>query len=155
MTKSSELFKELNTLQDAARKIGKEAIIHLDPLSQVEALNTDLRLIYIDEGMAVFWSKELERPAFLIGEGECDDSDSDECSIELSFNQFSGDILPLLKESRNTIKLLAQLKDVEKLREYIEVLDKSVNTESAYYQARSRESDLETYHRLREKYERG
>lgn len=156
MPSSAELRVQFTALEQTIRKIGKDAVIKLDPLSLAEALNTDLRLIHLDERTAIFWSAELERPAFLIGEGECSHVDDDgECPIELSFNQFSGDILPVLKESRQAIKLLSDLSTAKELHEYEEALDKYLDLENTYRQSLGEEKDLETYRRLREKYKRG
>jgi hypothetical protein len=154
MTTSPDLYAQHKTLEEATRLAGRSAIVDINPLTEAEALETELRLIYIDGPIAVFWSKELSRPAFFISEGECeDDDDDDECTTQIQVNQFLGDILTELRYRSSILKTLVDLTQSKQLQEYVELLVESKNAEAAYRQSQWEVRDKQEYDRLRQKFE--
>lgn len=129
-------YKDIKTLEDKVRTAGKLAIIDLEPLTEVEALGAQLQLIYLDGPMAIFWSEEYRRPAFLMSEGECD-SDGD-CETQIQVTQFSGDILSSLDYSSTAIRKLIEFGDSAALKDYSELLAKLRTTEKAYWQIKAK-----------------
>lgn len=129
MTELEALYKDVKSLEDKVGTAGKLAIIELQPLTEVEALGTHLQLIWLDGPMAIFWSSEYSRPAFLMSEGECD-SDED-CSTQIQITQFSADILSTLDDGSSAIQRLMELGGSTALREYSELLAKLRTTRKA------------------------
>jgi hypothetical protein len=151
MTNSADLYTQYRNLQDATHLAGRSAILDIAPLTEAEVLETDLRLISVDGSIAVFWSKELKRPAFFLSEGECDEDD--ECTTQIQVNQFSGDILSELRYRSSILKTLLDLTQSKQLQEYVELLGKSKNAEEAYQKSEWEARDKEEYDRLRQKFE--
>jgi hypothetical protein len=149
MATPAELYTQLQKLKTVTIQTGRAAIRNINPLTEVEALDTNLRLITVNESLALFWSKELGRPAFLISEGECDNS---ECSTQIQVSQFSPDILSAIKYQPSTLKFLIDLTNSEKLKEYINLLAQSKATEEAYQKSQWELRDKKEYDRLRQKF---
>jgi hypothetical protein len=152
MTTSPDLYTEFKNLEETTRRAGQLAISHIAPLTEAEALETNLRLISLNDSIAVFWSEELGRPAFFMSEGECDDDD-DECTTQIQINQFPGDLLPELEYYSSTLKALIDLTKSEKLQEYADLLVQTKNTKEAYCKDQWDLRDRQEYDRLRQKYQ--